>query len=192
MCVVGCHSRLLTKPTRFANVNAFSLSVGKLERVPIVDAAILYECPFKMKSYILVLRNALYVEAMSNNLIPPFVLREAGLFVNETAKIHVKDPTVDDHCIQIDQVNLRIPLALWGIFSYFPRSAPTDSELNDDLEVVHLTPDTPDWNPNSDIYARNEEAMLDWRGDIVERQYQPPLLLEESDINATEMSLVTE
>ena len=49
----------------------------------LVDAALLYECPYEGKSYILVIRNAIHVDSMENNLIPPFILRETGLQVNE-------------------------------------------------------------------------------------------------------------
>ena len=184
MCVVGRHCAILTKPNRYANVNAFSPSIEKLARVPIVDAAIIYECPYKLKSYVLVMKNALYVKEMSHNLIPPFVMREAGLFVSETAKIHVAEPSVDTHCIRCKDPDLRIPLGLWGIFSYFPSRSPSKEELEDDLPVIFLTPDTPDWNPNSDCYACNEESMLDWRGEIIEKKDRHTVLLEESDIGA--------
>jgi hypothetical protein len=31
-----------------------------------------------------------------------------------------------------------------------------------------MTPDGSSWNPHSDVYARNEENMLDWNGHMVE------------------------
>ena len=192
MCVVGKNSFPLTKPTRYASVNAFSPSIEKLTQVPIIDAAIIYECPFSMKRYVLVMQNALLVKAMDHNLIPPFVMREAGLFVNETAKIHSKDPTIDDHCIRCDEHNLRIPLALWGIFSYFPSRAPTNEEVNDDLPIIHLTPDSPDWNPNSEVYARNEESMIDWRGEIVERKHRKTDLIQEADVSSLHTHMLVE
>ena len=51
------------------------------------------------RSYILVLRNALHVPSMKNNLIPPFVMREAGIKVNDTPKIQTSNPTEEDHSI---------------------------------------------------------------------------------------------
>ena len=51
--------------------------------IPIVDAAVQYDCPFTGNIYILVLRNALYVPAMDNHLIPPFIMREASITVTQ-------------------------------------------------------------------------------------------------------------
>eukprot|EP00957_Ditylum_brightwellii_P040188 3040753-Ditylum_brightwellii.AAC.1 len=65
---------------------------------------------------------------MDHNLIPPFMLREAGIAVNETPKIHKKNPTVDDHTITFSNSGLRITMRLWGVFSYFPTSKPSIEE----------------------------------------------------------------
>jgi hypothetical protein len=85
-----------------------------------VDCAFLYECPLSGKSYILVARTVLHVPTMEHNLVPPFLLGEAGLKVNDIPKIHVKDPDVSHHSIYFDDADLRIHLGLWGVFSYFP------------------------------------------------------------------------
>ena len=52
-----------------------------------------YDCKRTNQVYLLVLRNVLYIESMDDNLIPPFILREAGLIVNERAKIHCEPGT---------------------------------------------------------------------------------------------------
>ena len=89
---------------------------------PIVDAAVQYDCPYDGQTYILVIRNALHVPSMRNNLLPPFILREAGVRVQDTPKIQVNDPTVEDHSIYFPETGLRIPLSLWGMFSYLPHT----------------------------------------------------------------------
>jgi hypothetical protein len=75
----------------------FTPDYEALTQVPIVDAAVLYKCPFSGNKHMLLVRNALHVPEMENNLIPPFVMREAGITVNDTPKIKVREPTVDDH-----------------------------------------------------------------------------------------------
>eukprot|EP00957_Ditylum_brightwellii_P128393 9792090-Ditylum_brightwellii.AAC.1 len=57
-------------------------------KVKLVDAALKYDCPHQDKSYLLLVRNTLHVPSMDHNLIPPFMLREAGITVNDTPKIH--------------------------------------------------------------------------------------------------------
>ena len=81
----------------------------------LVDAALLYECPYEGKSHILVIQNAFHVNSMENTLILPFVLLAAGLQVNERAKIHTEDPTADDHVNIFPTTGFRIPLQLFGI-----------------------------------------------------------------------------
>ena len=89
MVVLGQHCYIIYSSGRHADVNAFAREVGKIKSVPIVDADVVYNCPYSMKTYPLIVRNALYVQSMVNNLIPPFIMREVGLEVREIPKIHV-------------------------------------------------------------------------------------------------------
>ena len=113
---------------RTADVNAFSPKYDTAQ-LPIVDAIIQYDCPHTGQSYLLVIRNALYVPEMMNHLIPPFIMREAGINVHDTPKIHLDDPGISDHSIEFPETNLRIPLSLNGMFSYFPTSKLTAATL---------------------------------------------------------------
>jgi hypothetical protein len=115
---------------------------------------------------------------MEHNLIPPFVMREAGIVINDTPKIHVKDPTIEDHSLYFEETNFRIPMALWRTFSYFPTRSPTNDKLAACDDVYLLTPNGI-WNPHSDSYSRNEEMMTDWEGQMVEPQHRKQILLSE-------------
>ena len=163
MPVVGSGAYVIAELNKKMEVSPYSPSYEPL-MIPLVDAAIKYECPYTGKEYILVIRNALYVPEMDYNLLPPFVLREAGLLVRDTPKIQLTDPTEEDHAITFPEAGFRIPLSLWGVFSYFPTTKPTYDDLIDPSDVYMLTPFQ--WNPHSDVYARNEEAMLDWEGNV--------------------------
>ena len=52
---------------------------------------------------------------MTQNLISPFILREAGLIVNDISKIHNANPTQDTKIIQDQQSGLVIDLETCGI-----------------------------------------------------------------------------
>jgi hypothetical protein len=138
-----------------------------------------YECPRDGTSYILVIRNALHVPSMTNNLIPPFMMREAGITVHDTPKIQVSDPDGNDHSIFFPETKLRIPLSLWGVFSYFPTSKPTALEMTESEEIYMLTPSR--WDPHQTAYAKNEENMIDWKGNMIEKSYRQQLILSEID-----------
>ena len=188
MIVFGKHSVILSYSGRHAEVNAFTPDLDKLHRVPIVDAAIAYDCPYSMKTYILIGRNALHVKSMETNLVPPFIMREAGIELNDVPKIHVPHAEAKDHSIYFKEVDLRIPLSLWGIFSYFTSRKPSEKEL-EECDKIFFTPDGPEWNPHCDSYARNEENHLDWQGNIIEPKHRRTVLIEENDIEMDIMSL---
>ena len=182
MPVVGKHAYIIAETGKKVDVSPFTPDYKPLT-VPLVDATMKYDNPYNGKSCILVLRNALYVPSMDNNLIPPFMLREMGVTVNDVPKIHEEDPTVDDHAITFVETGFRIPLSLWGIFSYFPTSKPIHDDLLNPNEVYILSAT---WNPHSDAYSTNEESMLDWEGNMQpkkDRQHRIVLDDVEDDID---------
>jgi hypothetical protein len=109
MSVARKHAGVLAQSERTATVPAFSPNIAACE-IPIFDCTFLYECHYSGKLYILVARNVLHAVAMEHNLVPPFLLREAGLVVNDAPKIHVKDPDGTHHSLYFIDLNLSIPL----------------------------------------------------------------------------------
>ena len=183
MLVVGKHAYIIAKTGKKVDVSPFTPDYKPLT-VPLVDATVKYDNPYDGKTYILVLRNALYVPSMDHNLIPPFMLWEMGVTVNDVPKIHKEDPTVNDHAMTFAETGFRIPLSLWGIFSYFPTSKPTHDDLLNPNEVYILSPAA--WNPHSDTYSANEESMLDWEGNMQpKKDRQHRIVLDDVEDNVT-------
>ena len=124
----------------------------KAMRATLVDGALLYDCPYSGKSYILVVQNAIHVPSMDNNHIPPFMMREARIVVNEKAKIHMDNPKDSDHSITFNSTGFQIPLYLWGIFSYFSTRRPTREDLLAGHDVY--IPSPLKWDPHSEVYGQ--------------------------------------
>ena len=78
MVVLGKECFIFESTGKTCNVLPFNKELGIASDVPIVDAALAYDCPFTNETYILIIRNALYIESMNHNLIPPFIMREGG------------------------------------------------------------------------------------------------------------------
>ena len=74
MVVVGKQAFVFSHSGQYANVQAFAGEVKGLQKVPIVDAVIAYDCPSSGETYLLVVQNVLCVPTMEINLIPPFIL----------------------------------------------------------------------------------------------------------------------
>jgi hypothetical protein len=176
MPVIGSHAYIISDTGRVADVSPFTPDYSSM-KIRVVDAAVQYDCQYTGTSYILVIRNALYVPSMRNNLLPPFVLRQVGMVVNDTPKIHVAEPTIDDHSIMFPETGFRIPLSLYGVFSYFSTSKPTITMMQESEEVYLLTPTN--FNPHDDAYATNEESMMDWEGNMIEKQHRTQIILSE-------------
>ena len=180
MPVIGQNALSVEETGSRVDVHAYSPDYPA-KSAPLVHAAIQYDCPYNGMSYIFLVYNAVYVPSMENNLIPPFLLREAGIRVNDTPKIHSALPDVNDHAIYIDQADLRIHLRLHGIFSYFETTRPSIEACNENDNIFEITPVT--WNPHTAIFAHNEDAMIDWEGNMVPEEHRPRLLMGDIEEN---------
>ena len=134
MPVVGSGAFVLVDHNSTCEVSPYSPDYEPM-KVPLVDAAVRYDCPFDGRVYILLIQNALYVPSMDYNLLPPFMMREAGLIVKDIPKIQLDDPSEEDHAITFPETGFRIPLSLWGVFSYFSTTKPTENDLVEPDEV---------------------------------------------------------
>ena len=153
MPVVGSECFIISDTGKTAEVHPYSPEY-EVKIIPIVHAAVKYESKYTGIEYVLVIRNALYVPTMNNNLIPPFIMREAGIQVNDVPKCQMDDPTIKDHSLYFEETNFRIPLSLNGIFSYCSSSKPSKELMLDGEEVYILTP--ANYDPHSNVYRDNE------------------------------------
>ena len=161
MVCLGKHCTVLRYTGKTVKVNAFASEVGSLNNIPVVDAVVVYEDQYDNGMlYLLVVYNALYIPSMSHHLIPPFILREAGLMVSDVPKIQSPNPTASTHSIYDARTELRIHLQLNGIFSYFKCRAMAPDELQrwNEFPVVHAAPNGREWDPYNEVYAEEEAS----------------------------------
>jgi hypothetical protein len=137
----------------------------------VVDAVIVYDCPFTGESYFLLMYNCLYIPSMECHLVPPFILREAGLLVNDTSKIQSMNPDEDTHVIYDSESEMQIHLGLNVIFSYFKCRSIAEDEMRNwqQYKVVESTPMGQKWDPYNPVYQEEEEAMIDGRGEVLQK-----------------------
>ena len=65
MAVVG-NQAIVLHTGRTSEVRAFSNEVEKLKLVPIIDAALAYDCPKFLKTYLLIVKNALHKPSINS------------------------------------------------------------------------------------------------------------------------------
>ena len=158
MIVLGKHWFIFEWSGKSWTLNPFNYCLGSVKDVPIIDAAIAYECPYFHKCYILLLRNDLYLPNMEDKSLPPFIIRESGSTVNDTPNIHCTYPTSIDHCITFSDSDLKIPLRIKGTFPFFHTRISTADELQS-CEKIFITPYHQHWNPYCTLYDLNETSM---------------------------------
>ena len=185
MAVAGRDCTIIAKSGHYASVTPFSADLPVMERVEIGDVAIAYDDPYSLETYLLVMRNVLLIPSMDHNLLPPFLVREASLFLDETPKFQSTDVSLENHTIYDEVTGLRIHLQLNGTFSYFVSRSLTleEQEHWENYPVVHLTPDSDQWDPHALHFAEAEAAMLDSSGEIVGQRKRNRNLFEEADIS---------
>ena len=115
--------------------------------VDINDAVVAYDDPREGTTYLIVIKNALHVPSMSYNLIPPFMMRLAGIEVKECPKFLSESPNKKDHSIYFRDESIRIPLQLKNTILFIPTRVPVQAKLDlmgsPDIQVMFLTPDFP-------------------------------------------------
>ena len=167
--VVGKNTIILYKTEMTVNVTPFSDDFGMMPEVPVVHAAVAYDCPRTGATTILIINNALYIAEMEHNLIPPIMMRLNGILVDECPKFLCPSPTIDNHSIYFPVDKVRFPLDLHGTTSYIPTRRPRGLlEVNGHPNLT-LTSEHPEWDPSSSIFSQQEEAMTNWKGEIKNR-----------------------
>ena len=73
MYVVGRHAYIINQTGKSVDVNPFTPDYNPI-KVKMVNALVQYDCPYNGTTHLLLLRDALHVPSMPNNLLPPFAL----------------------------------------------------------------------------------------------------------------------
>ena len=137
---------------------------------PLLIALGVYDCPYSGLTHMLVAINAQSVPSIDHNLFVAFILREAGVIVNATAKIRCQNPSatsVEGHSISDEKSGLRTPLSL-QIFSVFKTRLSSEKEIEEleNYQMICITLDSAVWDCYNEGYRMNEESLVDFRGDI--------------------------
>ena len=165
-CVVGSETALITQDFgRQVKVTGFDGT--KSANAKTVTGVLGYVDPGTGDRFMLVVHQAILVPHMTANLLGLMQLRDNGILVNDEPKHMALNPTDDHHCIIIpgsqDRDQLRIPLWIKEVTSYFPTWKPTMEEFEGTPldRIIELTNETVDWDPQQETrFEEQEEAMV--------------------------------
>ena len=97
--VVGKQARILEYTGKKVSVSGFTDAIGKPMLVDVINTLVAYDCDQSGKTYLLLINNDLPVPSMNGCLIISFIMRLAGLHVNECPKFLAPSPTDSNHSI---------------------------------------------------------------------------------------------
>ena len=173
-CVVGPNTALIVNDFgRPVRVHGYDETVSEVNNCRTVTAVVAYDHPATGETYMLTIHQAIEIPTLKANLLSTVQLRDNDVYVNEEPKHMASNPTDDHHCIKVDMDGgepLVIPLAMHGVFSYFPTRKPTASEYerSELCMRVELTAELPEWDPTTDRFEKREAAMLDSQGHVTD------------------------
>ena len=120
---VGKGAFIVEETEQTVSVNPFLPKLGKVHDVPIVTAALAYDCKLTHATYILYFHQALYFKTMERHLICPNQLRAHNVKVNDIPLVYTadEDRQPEHHLIATNppDLELHIPLQIEGVTSYF-------------------------------------------------------------------------
>ena len=88
MAAVGRQALIISDIGRKWEVSPFTPDYEALKQLPIFYATISYTCTYNYNLYIIIFKDEMSLTSTKNNIIPLFIMRETGVYVNTTPKIH--------------------------------------------------------------------------------------------------------
>ena len=137
-CAVGSSAYIVHNTGHTVTVHPFTSGLRSLNQVPIVTAAIAYDCPQTLNTYVLFLHQALHIPQLQSHLLCPNQLRSNGITVNDTPLMFINDRERrnTDHAIVAE--GMHIPLNLEGVISCFDCRTPTQEEVESEDQSIHI------------------------------------------------------
>ena len=169
-CVVGKNALITLDFETPVRVTGYDKLKAKSYRT--VSAALAYDDPKMGEVHILEVHQVIEIPHLHHNLLCPMQLRVNDVEVNERPKFLTRYLTDNSHVIIVPsegcEVRLTIPLSLKGVTSYFPTRKPTREEYERASTRFELTSEAPEWNPHTNLFSDQEEALVDDSGMLLD------------------------
>ena len=119
MVVLSRNYRLVSYPGKLAESQPFRTEYEAWDKVPIVGTVIQYDGPCSGETCTLVLDESICVLAMKYGFTPRLIARESSLAAYDLTKVQSKKSAMNHYSVRFLDEDLRAPLRMSGVFSYF-------------------------------------------------------------------------
>ena len=149
----GANCTFLHYIGRQCDVSPSNSSYDPIKAVPIVCSATAFQSPYTGQLYILIFKEAIWIQKLPNSLINPNQLRYFGIFVQD-------DPTstIPLH-IRTEDARFNMPLKMKGTVIFEEKRKPTEKELDKCPHVVLSSPH--EWESSKVKVPQPKKQSLD-------------------------------
>jgi len=164
-CCFGPNAFIVHDTEQTISVEPFDKTLGTINNVKIVTAAVAYDCPATYQTYVLFFPQSLYFPTLQKHLLCPNQMRMNDVVVNDVPLIHLQPEQRHYHSHSIvaptlTYETLHIPLELEGTTSSFLTRKPTLQEVQDSDNYTHVYMTSEAlWDPFNDALASSEENI---------------------------------
>jgi hypothetical protein len=138
-----------------------------------VSGVVAYDDPETGRMLHLIINQAIHIPHLDHHLLCPMQCCVNDVTINYLPKFLAADPTDQTHALTLTNPNhplqlVILPFILRGVMSLLNVRSTTINEFNShDHLRLHLTSETLTWDPTTDLYEQQEQAMMDYSGNIV-------------------------
>ncbi len=194
-CVLGCNDLIILDYNRHVSVVGYDESLGS-KSYKNVSGVVAYDDPQTGRTLHLIINQAIHIPHLDHHLLCPMQCRVYDVIVNNLPKFLAADPTDQTHALTLTDPDnplqpVILPLILRGVTLLLNVRSTTINEFNShDHLRLHLTSETLTWDPTTDLYEKQENAMMDYSGNIVRdaAMRRPKLILYELQSLTTDLA----
>jgi hypothetical protein len=170
--VLGRGALIILDHNRPVSVVGYDESLGS-KTYQTVSGVIVYDDPQTRRSLHLIINQAIHIPHLDHHLLFPMQCCVNDLTINDLPEFLAADPTDQTHALTLTDPNnplqlVILPLILRGVTLLLNVRSTTINKFNShDHLRLHLTSETLTWDPMTDLYEKQENAMMDYSGNIV-------------------------
>ncbi len=163
-----------------------------------VSGVVAYDDPWTRRMLHLIINQAIYIPHLDHDLLCPMQCHVNDVTVNNLPKFLAANPTDQMHALTINDPNNPLPpvillLILRGLTLLLNvRTVTIDESNSQDYPRLHLTSETLTWDPMTNLYEQQENAMMDYSGNIfcdaAVRGKVPTLIVNEHQLLTTDIA----
>ncbi len=171
-CVLGCGALIILDYNRPVSVVDYDESLQS-KTYQTVSGFVAYDDPQTGRTLHLIINQAIHIRHLDHHLLCPMQCHVNDMIVNNLPKFLAAEPTDQTHALTLTDPNnplqpVTLPLTLRGVTLVLNVRSMTIDEFNShDHLRLHLTSETLTWDPTTNLYEKQGNAMMDYSGNIV-------------------------